>query len=97
VKRIKPDQPAYAVIAQTLRTRIKRKKLLPGTVLLESSLASIFGSGSRSPVKQALRQLQEEGIEHEYHLYPGNHDAGYFLAHLGEALMFHSRVFATGK
>lgn len=62
MKRIKPDQPAYAVIAQTLRTRIKRKKLLPGTVLLESSLASIFGSGSRSPVKQALRQLQEEGI-----------------------------------
>ncbi len=62
VKRIKPDQPAYAVIAQTLRTRIKRKKLLPGTVLLEGSLASIFGSGSRSPVKQALQQLQEEGI-----------------------------------
>jgi DNA-binding GntR family transcriptional regulator len=62
VKRIKPDQPAYAVIAQTLRTQIKRKKLLPGTVLLEGSLASIFGSGSRSPVKQALQQLQEEGL-----------------------------------
>ena len=62
VNRIKPDQPAYAVIAQTLRTCIKRKKLLPGTVLLEGSLASIFGSGSRSPVKQALQQLQEEGI-----------------------------------
>jgi DNA-binding GntR family transcriptional regulator len=62
VKRIKPDQPAYAVIAQTLRTRIERKKLLPGTVLLEGSLASIFGLGSRSPVKQALQQLQEEGL-----------------------------------
>jgi DNA-binding GntR family transcriptional regulator len=62
VKRIKPDQPAYAVIAQTLRICIKRKKLLPGTVLLEGSLASLFGSGSRSPVKQALQQLQEEGI-----------------------------------
>ena len=62
VKRIKRDQPAYAVIAQTLRTRIKRKKLPPGTVLLESSLASIFGLGSRSPVKQALRQLQEERL-----------------------------------
>ena len=43
------------------------------------------------------RQLQAESIQHEYHLYPGNHDAGYFLAHLGEALMFHSRVFAAGK
>jgi len=62
MKRIKPDQPAYAVIAQTLRSCIKRKRLLPGTVLLEGSLASLFGSGSRSPVKQALQQLQEEGI-----------------------------------
>ena len=62
VKKIKRDRPAYAVIAETLRTRIKRKKLLPGTVLLEGPLASIFGSGSRAPVKQALQQLQEEGI-----------------------------------
>jgi S-formylglutathione hydrolase FrmB len=43
------------------------------------------------------RQLQSEGIQHEYHLYPGNHDAAYFLAHLGETLIFHSRVFAAGK
>jgi S-formylglutathione hydrolase FrmB len=43
------------------------------------------------------RKLLAEGIQHEYHLYPGNHDAEYFLAHLGEALMFHSRVFAAGK
>lgn len=62
MKKIKPDQPAYAVIAQTLRSRIKRRKLLPGTVLLEGSLASIFGLGSRSPVKQALQQLQQEGL-----------------------------------
>jgi S-formylglutathione hydrolase FrmB len=43
------------------------------------------------------RQLQAESIQHEYHLYPGNHDGGYFLAHLGETLMFHSHVFAAGK
>jgi S-formylglutathione hydrolase FrmB len=43
------------------------------------------------------RQLQSEGIPHEYHLYPGNHDAAYFLEHLGETLMFHSRIFAAGK
>jgi S-formylglutathione hydrolase FrmB len=43
------------------------------------------------------RQLQAEGIRHEFHLYPGNHGAEYFLAHLGETLMFHSRVFAAGK
>ena len=28
---------------------------------------------------------------------PGNHGATYFLAHLGETLTFHSRVFATGN
>jgi S-formylglutathione hydrolase FrmB len=43
------------------------------------------------------RQLQTEGIRHEFHLYPGNHGAAYFLAHLGETLMFHSGVFAAGK
>jgi S-formylglutathione hydrolase FrmB len=43
------------------------------------------------------RQLQAENIKHEFHLYPGNHGAAYFLAHLGETLTFHSRVFAPGK
>ncbi len=43
------------------------------------------------------RQLQAEGIRHEFHLYPGHHDSEYFLAHLGETLMFHSRVFAAGR
>lgn len=43
------------------------------------------------------RQLQSEGIRHEYHLYPGNHGAEYFLAHLGEVLQLHSRIFAAAK
>lgn len=43
------------------------------------------------------RQLQAEGIKHEFHLYPGDHSALYFLAHLGEMLRFHSRVFAPEK
>jgi len=43
------------------------------------------------------RQLQAEDIKHEYHLYPGNHSGVYFLAHLGETLGFHSRVFARGR
>jgi S-formylglutathione hydrolase FrmB len=40
-------------------------------------------------------QLQTEGVKHEYHVYPGNHSASYFLAHLGETLKFHWRVFAS--
>lgn len=43
------------------------------------------------------RQLQAEGIPHEFHLYPGNHGTAYFLAHLSETLMFHSRAFAAGR
>jgi S-formylglutathione hydrolase FrmB len=47
---------------------------------------------------QALhRQLQSEGIKHEFHLYPGDHSPDYFLAHLGETLEFHSRVFAKAN
>jgi S-formylglutathione hydrolase FrmB len=43
------------------------------------------------------RQLKAEGVPHEFHLYPGNHSAAYFLSHLGETLMFHSREFAAAK
>jgi S-formylglutathione hydrolase FrmB len=39
------------------------------------------------------RQLQEEHIKHESHLYPGNHSASYFGAHLGEVIEFHSKLF----
>jgi S-formylglutathione hydrolase FrmB len=40
-------------------------------------------------------QLISEGIEHEFHLYPGGHDAEYFLSHLAETMEFHSHFFAA--
>jgi S-formylglutathione hydrolase FrmB len=43
------------------------------------------------------RQLQEEHVKHEYHLYPGNHSASYFGAHLGEVMEFHSKLFEAAK
>jgi len=43
------------------------------------------------------RQLQEEHIKHEFHLYPGNHSASYFAAHIGEVMEFHSKMFGAGK
>jgi len=43
------------------------------------------------------KQLQEEHIKHEFHLYPGNHSAPYFGAHIGEVMEFHSTVFAAEK
>jgi S-formylglutathione hydrolase FrmB len=39
------------------------------------------------------RQLQEDHVQHVFHLYPGNHSASYFGAHLGEVMEFHSRLF----
>lgn len=43
------------------------------------------------------KQLEAEGIKHEFHLYPGDHSPDYFLSHLGETLEFHSRAFAKSK
>jgi len=43
------------------------------------------------------RQLEAEGIRHEYHLYPGDHTAPYFLRHLGEVIEFHSKHFEEKK
>lgn len=41
------------------------------------------------------KQLQSQGIGHVFHLYPGGHDAEYFLSHLHETVEFHSKVFAS--
>ena len=54
-------RPAYARICDAVRTGIERGTLPPGAVLLEGPLAELFNS-SRSPVKQALAQLESEGL-----------------------------------
>ena len=38
-------------------------------------------------------QLNREDVKHEYHLYPGDHSYGYFMAHFPEVMEFHSRAF----
>ncbi|HQS07437.1 MAG TPA: GntR family transcriptional regulator [Xanthobacteraceae bacterium] len=53
--------PAYALIAEQLRRSICGGSLPQGAVLLEGPLAALFGS-SRSPVKQALSELEGEGL-----------------------------------
>lgn len=39
------------------------------------------------------KQLLSEKIPHEFHLYPGGHNADYFLSHLGETIQFHWKAF----
>lgn len=71
--------------------------------LTVSSLAIYFNCGRDDQYQfengaEALhRELDAEGIKHEFHLYPGDHSASYFLAHLGELMQFHSRQFEVGK
>ena len=71
--------------------------------LAVGKLAIYFNCGSRDEFEfetgaEALhRQLNSAGIRHEYHLYPGDHSASYFLSHLGEVIQFHSQNFAGRK
>ncbi|HXM11600.1 MAG TPA: alpha/beta hydrolase family protein [Terriglobales bacterium] len=86
------SQNSPFVLAKQNRALIRSTKL---SIYFNCGREDEFGF--ENGAAELHRQLQAEGIEHEYHLYPGNHDAGYFLAHLGETLTFHSRVFAAGK
>jgi S-formylglutathione hydrolase FrmB len=53
--------------------------------------------GFETGAKALDRQLQDEHVKHEFHLYPGNHSASYFAAHLGEVMEFHSKAFGAEK
>ncbi|HXY06856.1 MAG TPA: alpha/beta hydrolase family protein [Terriglobales bacterium] len=43
------------------------------------------------------RILDAEAIPHEYHLYPGDHSASYFLRHFDEVIEFHWKNFLAAK
>lgn len=57
--------PVYRKIAAILHDSIKAGRLMPGTILMEGSLAALFGS-SRTPVKQALSDLSDRGVIHRF-------------------------------
>jgi S-formylglutathione hydrolase FrmB len=86
------DENSPFVLAERDRVKIRA-----------AGLSIYFNCGSKDEfgfdrgAQELDRQLQAEGIPHEYHLYPGNHDGEYFLAHLGEVLKFHARVFDAAK
>jgi S-formylglutathione hydrolase FrmB len=86
------NQNSPFVLAKENRERIRTAKL---SIYFNCGSEDEFGFDKGAA--DLHRRLQVEGIQHEFHLYPGYHGAAYFLAHLGEVLRFHSRVFATGK
>ena len=56
-------------VLQTLRTGILAGEIMPGTRLLERPRAAEFGV-SRGPLREALRQLEQEGLV-EFHTHRG--------------------------
>lgn len=61
MKRTPPHRAAVAAIHLRLREAILRRKLHPGDVLSQVTLANEYGV-SRTPMREALRMLQEEGL-----------------------------------
>jgi S-formylglutathione hydrolase FrmB len=53
--------------------------------------------GFASGAAKLHKQLQTEKVPHEFHLYPGGHNADYFLSHFGETMEFHWRTFAASS
>ncbi|PFW67137.1 hypothetical protein COL27_29190, partial [Bacillus sp. AFS075960] len=53
--------PLYTRVADLLRGALTSGKLPQGIVLLEGPLAELLGV-TRSPVRQALRELEAEGL-----------------------------------
>jgi S-formylglutathione hydrolase FrmB len=86
------NQNSPFVLAKQNRARIRTSGL---SIYFNCGREDEFGF--EQGAAELHRQLQAEGIKHEFHLYPGNHGAAYFLAHFEETLTFHSRVFALGK
>ena len=54
-------QPLYVRIGGILAAAIEEGRLVPGTILLEGPLASVFQS-TRTPVRQALGRLEAAGL-----------------------------------
>jgi S-formylglutathione hydrolase FrmB len=86
------NQNSPFVLAKQDRAQIRSTGL---SIYFNCGREDEFGFDKRAA--ELDRQLQAEGIRHEFRLYPGNHGAAYFLIHLDETLTFHSRVFAAGK
>lgn len=53
--------PLYALITEVLRKAIASGSIEPGAVLLEGPLAELLHA-TRTPVRQALRELEDEGV-----------------------------------
>jgi S-formylglutathione hydrolase FrmB len=86
------NQNSPFVLARQNRSKILATRL---AIYFNCGLDDDFGF--EKGASELHRQLQSEHIPHEFHLYAGNHSSEYFLAHLGETMVFHSRNFTAAK
>jgi len=86
------NQNSPFILAKQNRSRIRAAKL---SIYFNCGRDDEFGF--EKGAGELDKQLIAEGIPHEYHIYPGNHGAEYFLAHLGDTLKFHSQAFNKAK
>ena len=61
MRTVAPKRGVQERVADQLRDRIAHGELMPGATLSEAALAQEFGA-SRTPVREALKQLQAEGL-----------------------------------
>jgi len=85
-----PPDPAYW--EQNSPLSLARRANLTGLkILFHCGAQDEYGFEAGSAALDKV--LSSRHIAHDYHLYPGRHDAQYFAAHLPAALEFHSRAF----
>ena len=73
--------------------RINRSQIKAEVIYFNCGQQDEFGFAEGAT--KLHEQLLSERIRHEFHLYPGGHNADYFLSHLGETIQFHWNVFAS--
>lgn len=47
----------------------------------------------REPVESLHRRLLDQGLAHDYHLWPGPHDGSYWVQHVRDYLAFYARLW----
>ncbi|MBA2774578.1 MAG: GntR family transcriptional regulator [Nocardioidaceae bacterium] len=80
-----PSQSRREHVVQILRTAITSARLNPGDRLIEVDLANELGT-SRAPVREALRQLEQEGLVASYP-YRGSEVLGVSQAEVEQVLV----------
>jgi S-formylglutathione hydrolase FrmB len=87
------DPPDPAFWEQNSPIALARKANLAGLqIYFDCGDQDDFGFESGAAALDKV--LTSRRIPHEFHIYPGRHDAAYFAEHLPASLSFHSRLFA---